>query len=584
MWWDDDTIDRTVTRQFVCNHLIPKEIERLDRPLSFGDGLTDGTYWDWINGKAKKLFLILVDLDLTDQIFGLIDDSWDDGDLPIPLDQVERLELTAPRDEKTERKFYDRQFHYLLRLLQKGDHTVYQDAEIVPLDLANKKHAAGQSHHRTDKVVLPNQPGRVFCRGRIPLGPGHLGWEEFLFEIKGIRNIQNEHLLSYWASYTHQGYGYVLFTPAIEFSLKSLLTTTPSCLKSLDKKVRRRTVMNWILCLTDTVCFLHNRGLAHGNIKPSTVLFSSDNRVFLSDFTQFHAEVCGSAADNDSFHKEAYDYGAPEQWFGPTPSSPTYAHQAAGPNSSAGPMTHAPMRHFSPQAADIFSLGCVILELLSFLFKKQGRPFATHRAEKHKTPGRGGAVPDSSFHKNLVQIESWMTQLAMDASKKDDPLFKGVVPILHVVERMLAYPASERPAARDVHASVYQILTHSCGILEPHCVYRYSGGLDFGIGSLRLSSSSPAGSSSDGTALISKKRSSGTPSDDIERSGSQGSDGSNKGVDKLVQGPAKGKATARGTNDFPGSKQAIHHILARDNAKQWQAPAFEGKSLMFLYR
>jgi hypothetical protein len=47
LWWDPDTIEATVTRQFVCDQLLAHEVERLDKPLGFGDGLTDGTYWQY---------------------------------------------------------------------------------------------------------------------------------------------------------------------------------------------------------------------------------------------------------------------------------------------------------------------------------------------------------------------------------------------------------------------------------------------------------------------------------------------------------------------------------------------------------
>lgn len=180
-------------------------------------------------------------------------------------------------------------------------------------------------------------------------------------------------------------------------------------------------------------------------------------------------------------------------------------------------LIHAPTPQLNPQAADIFSLGCVILDLLSFLLKKHGRPFAAHRGAKHKSPGRGGAVLDSSFHKNLGQVESWMTQLAKDASKKDaDQVFRGISPMLHVVERMLALHPSERPAAHDVQTRMYQILRDACGISEPHCVHQY-GGWDFGIGSLKLNSPATGLSTSPRTNLaenfetmsIMTKRSSG---------------------------------------------------------------------------
>ncbi|KAL1901415.1 hypothetical protein Sste5346_001820 [Sporothrix stenoceras] len=636
VWYDANRIERTVTRQFVCSHLLPDEIARLDRPLAFGDGLTDGTYWEWIDEKAKKIFLILVDLHVPDQIFGVIDDSWDDEDLPIAREHVERLALTPNRDARFDRKFHQRQYYYLLKPLDRSDDViVYEDMEVVPLDLVDRSPGGsgntgsdgsgspvgistggltsssssgsglgggGSLPGGGDRVVLPNYPGMVFARRRIPLAPiagsaygsGYVTLEEFQYEVTSIKSVQNDHLVSYFASYAHQGYGYVLFTPAGEGSLKSFLATTPAPIKALAKRDRRRLIFNWIHCLVDTLCFVHNRGLSHGNIKPSTVLFShhnNDNHIFFSDFTHFGMDSSGSSHDKASFDKESYDYAAPEQWYRPSGSSgggsggggsgsssrkstltgeggsggrgagmsmyagsvygssssrdsaigsglssSRHRHDSNGDNVGLGlsmspeqqHMTTAsgfafqvgasanfsisrsntmggggdgyysssngnsgsnmPIPQLNPQAADVFSLGCIILELLSFMLKRQTRAFATHRAAKHKTPGRGGAVLDSSFHKNLGQVESWMAGLARDAasslgkkrsakvgSDDYDGTLAGVAPMLHVVERMLALHASERPSAYDVQTRMYQILRDHCGISEPHCVHEYGG-------------------------------------------------------------------------------------------------------------
>ncbi len=547
MWWDAARIEATVTRQFVCNHLLPEEIERLDRSLGFGDDLTDGTYWEWISEKAKRIFLILVDLDMPDQIFGVIDDSWDDGDLPIALDSVGKLALTAARDERCERRFYQRQFHYLLRPLQKGEHLVYHDPEVVPLDVPDRKQAH-LHHHPVDRVTIPGEPGRLLSRRRIPIGPGpgQMAHDELRSAIDGIRKLQNDHLVSYWGSYAHQGNAYVLFGPAPDLNLKAFLAATPPSVKMLDKQARRLLVLNWIDCLVDTLCFIHNRGLSHGKIKPSTVLFSTDeNRIFFSDFSRLGCADM-QAGDKSSFDKESYDYAAPEQWFRPsafaaipgpqqqqqqqhhpggrlsltvsTEASTTFSISRRGvaadghhahPQqqqqqqqhyaSAAAAGMHAPNPQLNPQAADVFSLGCIILELLGFLLKRQTRAFATHRAARHKMPGRGGAVPDSSFHRNLGQVEAWMTAMARDATKHDDPLVRGVAPMLHVVERMLAMHPSERPSAHDVQMRMYQILTADCGVSEPHCVHRY-GGWDYNIGGLKLSPTTTAASAATGFA------------------------------------------------------------------------------------
>ncbi|KAI6092888.1 kinase-like domain-containing protein [Hypoxylon rubiginosum] len=510
MWWDPSRIEATVTRQFVCSHLLPEEIKRLDLPLGFGDGLTDGTYWEWIDEKAKRIFLILLDLGVPDQIFGLIDDSWDDNDLPIPPDQIERLALTATRDDKFDRRFYLRQYHYLLKFIEKGVHVVYEDPEVVPINV--DKRPGLNLNSAVDRVELPNRPGDVFSRRRIPIGtgPGMLSCKDFLTETEKANNVEYDHLVSYFGSYYHNGQGYVLFTLPSDYSLKSLLVNMPGSLKTMAKQDRRQLFMNWIHCLVDTLCFLHSRGLSHGNIRPSTVLFNNNNHVFYSDITRLSAEAIASTADKAAFDKETYDYAAPEQWYRPSTShsslhrkSTLIAASSASASTSSdnstfsisrgsseagtpASMLHTPTPSLDPRAVDVFSLGCVILELISLLMKRQTRNFASHRAAKHKLAGRGGAVLDSSFHKNIGQVESWMAGLAKDASKKDDQVFRGVAPMLQVVARMLSVLPHERPTAQEVERSTYKILTENCLIKEPHCVHQW-GGWDFGLGNLHIS-------------------------------------------------------------------------------------------------
>lgn len=513
MRFDTARIEKTVTRQFVHSHLLPEEIERLDKPLAFGDGLTDCTYWEWIEGHAKRLFLILADLGVPDQIFGVIDDSWEDVDLPIALDQVERLCLTASKDLKAERRFFDRQFHYLLRPLKKGEHIDYQDEEIVPLDVYDRRPGLIQSHD-LDRVGLPNAPGEVFCRHRFPIGYDHgcLSREDLMFEISTIRDLQNGHLVSYWASYIHQGFAYVLFTPVSEYKLSVYLTNTPQSIKHVDKTARRRLVLDWVQCLVDTLCYVHSRGRWLGHIKPSTVLFTHDNHTLLSGFSRLSPDA-PSGQGGAFFDKETYDYAAPEWWPSKSAKSPTaprikatapsssrsgapsirsgksghteHSSRAAPPPAAAAasagrPDPPPPAPRLDPQAADIFSMGCVILELLSHgLFKRSTGAFASHRSAKHKNAGRGGAVLDSSFHKNLGQVEGWITALAKEASKKAEAsgdkgqVFAGVTPLLQVVSNMLSPHPHDRPSAFDVQRRTYQILTQQCGITEPHCVHQY---------------------------------------------------------------------------------------------------------------
>ncbi|RSL40852.1 hypothetical protein CEP53_013117 [Fusarium sp. AF-6] len=507
-WWVDSRIEATVTRPFVLSQLLPDEIERLDRPVAFGgEDLTERTYWESIRNDAPRMFLILVDLGVPDQIFGVIDDGWDDAELPIALEDVDRLALTAVRDEKVEKKFYQRQFHYLLKPLQRGSHLVYGDHEVVPLDVVERSPLATHKSHAIDKVKLPNVSGAFFCRRRYSLGagPGAIPISEFLDAIQGIKGLQNEHMVSYWASYTHNGFGYVLFSPPSDLTLKSFLATTPSQFKHLAKTHRRELLMNWILCLVDTLCYLHSKNRSHGYIKPSTIFFTNQNHIFFSDSTRLTPDAVILHTDKSSFDREWYDYAAPEQWSRPAGASsppnrftpPDDSHfsmmQHYNSNSSTA-MFLASNAHLSAQQADIFSLGCIILEILSLLVKKSSSKFAAFRSAKHKTAGRGGAVLDTSFHKNLGQVEAWMSGLAKDASRKASPgkddsnFFRGVTPILHVVTGMLSTNPYDRPPAIEVQQRIYQIMTEVCGISEPHCVHQYSQDLETSFGGLQIQS------------------------------------------------------------------------------------------------
>lgn len=500
VWYDTARVERTITRKFVDSHLLPGEIENLDQPLAFGDGLTDCTYWEWIQEKAKRLFLILVDLGVPDQIFGVVDDSWEDADLPIPLDHVDRLALTATRDSKFDAKFYARQFFYLVRQLHKDQHVDYKSDELVPIDVVERRLT---HNHTVDKVELPGLPGKIFGRRRFSLDfgnkPGDLSEDEFRSRIELTKDLQNDHMFSYWASYTYQGYGYILFNPVSEYKLSSFLANSQSSSKNLDKWVRRRMVLDWIHCLIDTLGFVHSRGLFLGGIKPSAIFLTHDHHIFLPDASSLYPDVSGNKGN--TFDKEAYDYAAPEQWFKPTKSAPTIRRHNNVPESNSFSISRghsdtssstATQQATSPQlnaqAADIFALGCVILDTLSHgLFKRRSASaFAAHRAAKHKSAGRGGAIPDSSFHKNLGQVESWMVSMAKDAAKKgaskedgdEGRLYQAVAPLLHVVEKMLAVQPSERPSAVQVQSWIYPILTEVAGIAEPHCVHKYADEFD----------------------------------------------------------------------------------------------------------
>lgn len=567
MWWDAETIDAVVTRQFVLSKLRPNEQQRLDQPLGFGDGLTDDTYLEWIEEKAKRIFLILVDLNLTDRIFGIVDDSWDDDDLPMPLSQVERLRLMPARDERLERRFFQRQFTYLVRNLQKGDHLVYEDAEVIPLETVEKRLAPGKLHTSVDTVYLPSRPGDELIRRRIAigLGPGEIAQEEFLSGVEALKELEHQHILSLWASYMHRGSGYVLLVPVNDSNLRSFLHITPQSIKIMAKHDRRPLLLNWLHCLANAVAFLHQKGVSHRKIKPSNILLDLDNNIFLSDtgFSNAYEDA------KKSIDQESFDYASPEQWERP-PYSPSLVSSAvnrfsrsgggkgavasrmsvASSSSSSSAYTtstasssssYASMmidvipgvgRNTDPQKQDVFALACVFLDILTVLMKRSPRNFAAHRSAKQKSLSRGAPV-DSSFHSNLDQVESWMNTLAKDASKKEDRIFRGISHLISICSQMLHPEPNERPTAQYVADRIHDILTKFSWIKEPHCGPHRSGetNWEFKFGQLQIDRAAAARAD---TASVMTKTS--------QSSDSKSKNGSSSRENGLQK--AKGKAKA----------------------------------------
>ena len=108
LWWTEERINEKVTTEFITSRLRPNERQWLSRPVGFGD-LTDDTYMDWILEKARRLFLVLAEVGEAEKIFTVVENSWDDDDLPLPMEDIEKLSLSNKRDNQVNIRFYHTQ-------------------------------------------------------------------------------------------------------------------------------------------------------------------------------------------------------------------------------------------------------------------------------------------------------------------------------------------------------------------------------------------------------------------------------------------------------------------------------------------
>ncbi|PSK56062.1 hypothetical protein B9Z65_4940 [Elsinoe australis] len=143
------------------------------------------------------------------------------------------------------------------------------------------------------------------------------------------------------------------------------------------------------------------------------------------------------------------------------------------------------------QAADIFSLSAVTLDILTVLCSSSPASFAKHRAAaSSRASSRGAAAVDSSFHANLVQVGGWASGLAKEAEKKvrkdgrKNKLFEAVGPNLAVVLQCLDRMPGRRLRGEMLSLTLEANLRDFAGVREGHCTLRTREGWGSDAGSV----------------------------------------------------------------------------------------------------
>lgn len=587
LWWTDARIEAKVTRAFVVSKLRGEEREFLDRALAFGEGLTDDTYMEWILDRAKRLFLILTEIGVPDQIFGCIDDSWDDDDLPISFDDVPSLELSYQNDSSLNKKFYDMQFVYMLRELKEGAHIEYGPREHIPMEHVNQLPPA-VALQPYDRVHFPGRPDEVFMRRKYPLvdkDSGESQYQKFMRDARKAKALSHEHVATCWASYTADNAGFVVSDFVAEHTLGTFIEhRTPTQLMRVSATERPTLLCEWMHCLADALSYLHHQGIAHTSIRPSNIWIDRKNHIAFADAGSLPTFQKNKKAPKS----EAYDYAAPESNNSRTPvrlkSSPppvssmtafsklrkmstqsfsTEASSSSGsstgsstrsnsvcggatigspltpptpfsegrcnslssirsalsPTFGSGPISPRLIRNFSrhipaktcpspiihmgpvspdmsseearllqrttivdhqslrdlpaasAEMSDIWSLGCIFLDILTFMVKGKITDFVKFRSTR--VTGKNNKFRmDTSFHNEPDKISAWIDILEDESTRHGEQIFRGTSELLRLVRAMMAQNATLRPTAVEVRDRIQEILVGECGVEALCCAGR----------------------------------------------------------------------------------------------------------------
>ncbi|KAK4039237.1 kinase-like domain-containing protein [Parachaetomium inaequale] len=302
-----------------------------------------------------------------------------------------------------------------------------------------------------------------------PPGPDSKARSDALKEVKTMSSLRHPHIVAYVASFEDyciqtreirrhpRGRGHsVLFrvNQRIKKHVLGIAMYPPAQWNLhtfMDDAFQSPKEAEWILphlhtyfgCLAQAVAYLHRQKIRHKDIKPDNIVIDDFGLPVLTDFGL-------------SKHFETGQYSE-----GPTPKTLKYADPEA---------MHEERRN---ERSDIFSLGCVFLEMATVLL---GRPpkFAEDQLAHGGGGGGGGGDGHSisssgtgtgctgaefKYSESLQNLDAYLTTLSLVARDvvvvASDPAreasVKAVLSILPHIRRMMDETQTLRPAAHQLY-------------------------------------------------------------------------------------------------------------------------------------
>ncbi|KAJ8111423.1 hypothetical protein OPT61_g5976 [Boeremia exigua] len=212
--------------------------------------------------------------------------------------------------------------------------------------------------------------------------------EEAAAEVAHLQRLQHRHIVRLVGTYMVQKDLYILMYPAAALNLARFLDVALNA-KIGPQPIASENQTDWVAlflgvlaCLTKVVAFLHDHNVKHMDIKPANILINhygtqSAAKVYIADF--------GISRSYRSL-EESYTRSG-------IPFTPTYAAPEVAKQETKGP------------PADIFSLGCVFLEVLATMLSTRLDDQQTALQETRDTTDG-----DPSYENNKPAVLAWYTR------------------------------------------------------------------------------------------------------------------------------------------------------------------------------
>jgi serine/threonine protein kinase len=191
-------------------------------------------------------------------------------------------------------------------------------------------------------------------------------------EINCLRQLSHQHIIKVMASYTAHDQISIIMSPIADCNLWEFMRSP-----SLQSAIQRSHLSKWFGCLASALSYVHRKSWLHMDLKPQNILISGD-RALLSDFGSAY-----SVANHDMEEMAGMRYAITPMYCAP---------ELVGRNASEAPTW----------ASDIYSLGCIYLEMATGILRQ-----SVSRFEDLRSFGSG----DKSFNRNPLKCAIWIDGL-----------------------------------------------------------------------------------------------------------------------------------------------------------------------------
>ncbi|MCJ1321604.1 hypothetical protein MMC15_006949 [Xylographa vitiligo] len=216
---------------------------------------------------------------------------------------------------------------------REGQHANFLAGEHVPFQM---KGILGRGRYGIVEKVLSTLSYKEYARKLIRRDTFFVGaarsMQACIAELAVVKRLQHRHVVSFIGSYTDPSYVALLILPVADCNLAGFYELAASSKDSLSL------LRSYFGCLSTALAYLHDERVRHKDIKPQNILVCQGNILF-TDFGLSRDSLDASQSVSEGMTAFSPRYCAPE------------------------------VAAFEPReySSDIWSLGCVFLEMVSVL-------------------------------------------------------------------------------------------------------------------------------------------------------------------------------------------------------------------------